>query len=104
MPKHAEYSDFFQLPDDAQRAFRGAVSWFQRTHQDAAPQVGIWSDLAEKEFTLKMQYARPEIVGLQRTRGLILAARRTILETALAWQKTAKRVGATSVSRRSKRK
>jgi hypothetical protein len=91
MAKLATYDRFDQLPEDAQRAFEKAIAYYKRTFPDHASQVGHWSDLAQQTWTETMQYARPEVTGMQRGRGLIVGARHVVFDMALRWQKTGKR-------------
>ena len=83
---HNEYNRFSDLPDDAQRAFERAVRYLKREHPECGPQVGIWRDVAKRLWTDKMQYARPEVTGLQRAKGLVIASRLVVWSVACQWQ------------------
>lgn len=87
---HNDYNRFSDLPDDAQRAFERAVRYLKREHPECGPQVGIWRDVAKRLWTDKMQYARPDVAGWQRAKGLVIASRLVVWSVACQWQGGAK--------------
>lgn len=82
---------FSDLPDDAQRAFTLALRHMRRRHPEFSAAMGTWSDLAEQVWTDTMQSARPDVVGWQRAKGLVVGARLVVWTVACGWARAGTR-------------